>query len=269
MPPTNIRLLIVARHRYYLVIVIIISVLPNFVTTGPRGPSSHHIWIVRPYWMELYLTDGRQVFFPGTVVRGTLRVVRPDANGKSRARARRRWSWFCISPSDDVPAVKASGYTLVWKPAARNEEIDERTVFYEDTAVTCPEANDAREPSTTTGTGIRLVLGPRSRMSGDHLNTENACLSGRSKTFEFHLVLPSDLPPSHEVPFGHTRYKLEAHYNGQTVVRHFCVVQWVGLKKRDNKIVRKTIVLCFLLPNLFRLLFLLYVNNIPKDLHNL
>lgn len=60
---------------------------------------------------------------------------------------------------------------------------------------------------------------------------------GYSKTFKFHLALPNNLPPSHEVPFGHTRYKLEAYYNSQTVYKYFSVNQWVGLNERNNNIV--------------------------------
>lgn len=55
--------------------------------------------------------------------------------------------------------------------------------------------------------------------------------------FKFYLALPKNLPPSHEVPFGHTRYKFEAYYNGQTIYKYFSVNQWVGLEKRNNRIV--------------------------------
>jgi len=64
---------------------------------------------------------------------------------------------------------------------------------------------------------------------------------GFSKIFKFHIVLPNNLPPSHEVPFGHTRYKLEAHYNGLTTSDYFSVNQWVGLNKRNDATVSKII----------------------------
>lgn len=73
----------------------------------------------------------------------------------------------------------------------------------------------------------------------------NCHLLGYSKIFKFHLVLPSNLPPSHEVPFGHTRYKLEASYNGQIVIYNFSVNQWVGLEKRNDTIVSITVVPTF------------------------
>lgn len=57
---------------------------------------------------------------------------------------------------------------------------------------------------------------------------------GYSKKFKFHIVLPNNLPPSHEVPFGHTRYKIEAHYNGLSTLDYFNVNQWVGLDKRND-----------------------------------
>lgn len=58
-----------------------------------------------------------------------------------------------------------------------------------------------------------------------------------SKIFYFHVVLPNNLPPSHEVPFGHTRYKIEAYYNTQTVFKYFSVNQWVDLEKRNDTVV--------------------------------
>lgn len=70
----------------------------------------------------------------------------------------------------------------------------------------------------------------------------NYQLLGYSKVFEFHLVLPNNLPPSHEVPFGHTRYKLEANYNSQTVIHNFSINQWIGLEKHNDTVVNITIV---------------------------
>lgn len=68
---------------------------------------------------------------------------------------------------------------------------------------------------------------------------------GYSKIFKFHIILPNNLPPSHEVPFGHTRYKIEAHYNGLTTFDYFNVNQWVGLDKRNDTIVSIIILSCF------------------------
>lgn len=57
----------------------------------------------------------------------------------------------------------------------------------------------------------------------------------------FHLVLPKNLPPSHEVPFGYTRYKLEAFYDDDHVSIFFSVNQWVGLEKRNDAVVSKNV----------------------------
>lgn len=68
---------------------------------------------------------------------------------------------------------------------------------------------------------------------------------GYSKIFKFNIILPNNLPSSHEVPFGHTRYKIEAHYNGLTTFDYFNVNQWVGLDKRNDTIVSIIIFSCF------------------------
>lgn len=73
----------------------------------------------------------------------------------------------------------------------------------------------------------------------------------------FCLVLPNNLPPSHEVPFGYTRYTLKAYYNNQKVSTFFSVNQWVGLEKRNDIVVSKIILL-----NLF------FVKFISKHLNN-
>lgn len=57
----------------------------------------------------------------------------------------------------------------------------------------------------------------------------------------FYLVLPNNLPPSHEVPFGCTRYTLKAYYNDQKVSTFFSVNQWVGLEKRNDVVVSSII----------------------------
>lgn len=62
-----------------------------------------------------------------------------------------------------------------------------------------------------------------------------------SKIFTFHLTLPNNLPPSHEVPFGHTRYKLEACFNDQKVSTFFSVNNWVNLKQNNDIVVSKSV----------------------------
>lgn len=69
----------------------------------------------------------------------------------------------------------------------------------------------------------------------------NLLLIDYSKIFFFCLVLPNNLPPSHEVPFGCTRYTLKAYYNNQKVSSFFSVNHWVGLEKRNDVVVSKII----------------------------
>lgn len=124
---------------------------------------------------------------------------------------------LCLNRARETRSTSARCSSWTW----RRSRVQKRTT----------PANRQRVPYS------RLVSGPRCLAI---IWIPKRLLIGCPETFEFRLVLPSNLPPSHEVPFGHTRYKLEAHYNGHTVVHHFCVGQWVGLKKRNNNIVSLT-----------------------------
>ncbi|VVC29865.1 Immunoglobulin E-set,Arrestin C-terminal-like domain [Cinara cedri] len=122
---------------------------------------------------------------------------------------------FCIEDGIDSscePVIKASGFTRIWKPGT-NSEIEEYSIFFED----------------------KVVLSLDADLTDLSLDDETR---GYPNKFKFHLVLPNNLPPSHEVPFGHTRYKLETYYNDQTIFKYFSVNQWVGLLKQNNSVVK-------------------------------
>ncbi|XP_025204665.1 uncharacterized protein LOC112601326 isoform X2 [Melanaphis sacchari] len=153
--------------------------------------------------MKLCLDETCRVNFPGDVIYGIL----------------------CIRECFDFslePRIRVSGFTRTWKLGLANtvvtdDETDEYSLFYNGMAVLSKEDNS-------------------------HIMTDMTLieeLEGYSKIFKFHIDLPSNLPPSHEVPFGHTRYKLEAHYNGLTTLDYFSVNQWVGLNKRNDTIVKR------------------------------
>ncbi|XP_022178440.1 uncharacterized protein LOC111039294 isoform X2 [Myzus persicae] len=152
--------------------------------------------------MKLYLDETCRVNFPGDAINGIL-CVRD-----------------CLDFSLE-PKIKVTGFTCIWKVGVANTvgttgETEEYSVFFNGMAV-------LRKEDDT------LVDNPS-------LINE---LEGYSKIFKFHIVLPNNLPPSHEVPFGHTRYKLEAQYNGLTTLDYFSVNQWVSLKKRNDATVKR------------------------------
>jgi len=111
------------------------------------------------------------------------------------------------------PVISTNGYTIIWKPGT-NKDTDDYVLFYEDKAALSLESENT------------------------NISLNNELIKDYSKIFYFHIVLPNNLPPSHEVPFGHTRYKFVAYYNGQTVFKYYSVNQWVGLEKRNNLIVK-------------------------------
>ncbi|XP_003245584.1 uncharacterized protein LOC100569306 [Acyrthosiphon pisum] len=153
--------------------------------------------------MKLYLDETCRVNFPGDVINGIL----------------------CVRESFDFglePRIKVTGFTCIWKPGLANTvvtdgEIDEYSVFFNGMAVL------SKEDDTHTDTANQSLIDE---------------LQGYSKIFKFHIVLPNNLPPSHEVPFGHTRYKLEVQYNGLTTQDYFSVNQWVGLNTRNDASVK-------------------------------
>lgn len=130
----------------------------------------------------------------------------------------------------DEPIIKVSGFTLIWKPGT-NKEVDEYTLFFEAIAELSPETDDIDLSLSHTLAGIFINFSFIKMLYFDLLCT------GYSKILKFYLVLPDNLPPSHEVPFGHTRYKIEAYHNNQIISKWFSVNQWVELKKRNNAIV--------------------------------
>ncbi|KAL5240075.1 hypothetical protein ACI65C_007485 [Semiaphis heraclei] len=151
--------------------------------------------------MKLYLDETCRVNFPGDTINGIL----------------------CLRECLDFglePKIKVTGFTCIWKlgvsnTVVNNGETDEFSVFYNGMAVLSKEDDTHRAD-------LSLV---------DELE-------GYSKIFKFRIVLPNNLPPSHEVPFGHTRYKIEAQYNGLTTQDYFNVNQWVGLNKRNDASVK-------------------------------
>ncbi|XP_050419616.1 arrestin domain-containing protein 17-like [Adelges cooleyi] len=149
--------------------------------------------------MELSLDDPCQLFFPGEVVMGVLRLHNIDE--------------LIGMP----PIVRVNGYTIVWKTNSKCDT-EEYCSFFEDQAV------------------MNKIL-PENNNSTTSLNLPTEIYSS---TYKFHFVLPDNLPPSYEVQFGHTRYKISANFNSNTAFTYFSVGQWVGLKKRANSVDRKT-----------------------------
>lgn len=149
--------------------------------------------------MKLYLDEMCRVNFPGDIINGLL----------------------CIRECFDFslePRIRVSGFTRIWKQGLTNNvvtngETDEYLLFFNGMAELNKEDN--------THTANMLLIDE---------------IESYSKIFKFHIILPNNLPPSHEVPFGHTRYKIEAHYNGLTTFDYFNVNQWVGLDKRNDTI---------------------------------
>ncbi|XP_026823257.1 uncharacterized protein LOC113561182 [Rhopalosiphum maidis] len=152
--------------------------------------------------MKVYLDEMCRVNFPGDVINGILCI--------------REYFDFNLEPR-----IRVSGFTRIWKRSlinnvVTNGETDEYSLFFNGIAVL------SKEDDTCT-----VNMSPIDE------------LEDYSKKFKFHIVLPNNLPPSHEVPFGHTRYKIEAHYNGLSTLDYFNVNQWVGLDKRNNITVKR------------------------------
>ncbi|XP_050540673.1 arrestin domain-containing protein 17-like [Daktulosphaira vitifoliae] len=110
------------------------------------------------------------------------------------------------------PIIRIIGYTLIWKNKCKTET-EEYSLFYEDKPIIY------REDKNLSSTDISTIS---------------------SKMYTFYLTLPDNLPTSFEVPFGHTRYKISAYYNGITVFKFFSVGQKIELKKCNKIIEKKT-----------------------------
>lgn len=146
--------------------------------------------------------------------------------------------------STETPIISAKGFTRIRKPGTSREN-QEYTIFFQDTAVLITDTDSSHLSSInnelTIGTYLPyLVLFNSKLVFYYNLLFFISLTVGYSKIFIFHFVLPNNLPPSHEVPFGHTRYKITAWFDGNTCKKYFSVNQWVGLEKRNDAVVSLT-----------------------------